>query len=92
MDGCTRSNNHQRAAGSPIVVRHCARSWFSYRCLCMMLVYVSFLEWSSVACRGFRPLAILYDVRTIVPNGLLLLAELVLQSLFVYDAPACIFP
>jgi hypothetical protein len=37
----------------------------------MMLVYVSFLERSSVACRGSRPIVILYDVCTIVPSGLL---------------------
>jgi hypothetical protein len=47
---------------------------------------------SSVACRGSRPIVILYDIRTIVPSGLLFLAELVLLSLFLYDAPACIFP
>ncbi len=70
----------------------CLESWCSYRSLCMMLVYVSFLEWSSVASTGSRPTVILYDVRTIVPSGVRLLAELVLLSLFLYDAPACIFP
>jgi hypothetical protein len=47
---------------------------------------------SSVACRGSWPIVILYDVPTIVPSGLLLLAELVLLSFFLYDTPACIFP